>query len=281
MRTLKDMTVVITGASAGIGAELARQLSAKGARLALTARRRDRLDALNAELGGRHAVIVADVSRQEDCRRLVDESFAALGSIDTLVCNAGFGLYPPVHETTPAEVRELFATNVYGTTDCIYAAVPRMLQQPIRDGWRGQVMIVSSAAARRGVPYLGVYSATKAAQLSVAESMRVELRPQRLAVTSVHPIMTKTEFGDAAEARGRIKLPRGNDAMTQTVGHVARRMVAAIERPRPEVWPSRLVGVGLSFATLLPGIADRMLAKYRRDVEKANPVPSPGTPGEG
>ena len=283
MRMLKDMVVVITGASAGIGAELARQLSARGARLALSARRGDKLAALNAELGGGHLTTVADVAKQDDCQRLIDAAFERFGRIDTLVCNAGFGLYPQVVDTTPAEVRELFATNVFGTTDCIYAAAGRMLGQPVVNGVRGQIMLVSSAAARRGVPYLGVYSATKAAQLSIAEAMRVELRPQQLAVTSVHPIMTKTEFGEVAESRGAVKLPRGDSAMTQTVGHVARRMVRAIERPRPEVWPSLPARISLGVGTLLPGVMDRMLSVYRSKVEAANvqnPVPSPGPPGE-
>lgn len=271
MRTLKEMVVVITGASAGIGEELARQLHVRGAHLVLAARRVDRLEALNRSLGDSNLTTAVDVSRTEDCQRLIDESYRAFGRIDTLVLNAGFGLYPRVHETTPEQTRELFATNVYGTTDCIHAAVPRMLQQDLRDKFRGQVMIVSSAAARRGVPYLGVYSATKAAQLSIAEAMRVELAPQKLAVTSVHPIMTKTEFGRTAESRGNVILPKDDrDSGSQTVDHVARRMLTAIERPVPELWPSRPSRIALGLATFMPAIADRLLARYRDRVESAN-----------
>jgi short-subunit dehydrogenase len=237
----------------------------------LAARRGDRLAALNESLGGAHATVEADVGKLADCERLVDEAFRAFGRIDTLVLNAGFGLYPRVHETTPQQTREIFATNVFGTTDCIHAAVPRMLQQQMRDGFRGQVMIVSSAAARRGVPFLGVYSATKSAQLSIAEAMRVELAPQQLAVTSVHPIMTKTDFGTTAEHLGKVVLPKEDRASkSQTFAHVARHMIAAIERPRPEVWPSRPSRFALGLSTLMPRMADRALARYRNRVESAN-----------
>src|SRR5439155_10127382 len=132
-------------------------------------------------------------------------------------------------EFSSEEMRRLFATNVFGTTDVIRAAVPAMSKQDRRDGARGQIVIVSSAAGRRGVPYLGPYSATKAAQLSIAEALRVELRPDRIAVTSVHPIMTTTEFGKVAEASSGVKLPR-EMGPTQTVDHVARKMVAAIAK---------------------------------------------------
>ncbi|MDB5327342.1 MAG: short-chain dehydrogenase/reductase [Phycisphaerales bacterium] len=270
-RNLCDMVVVITGASAGIGEGLARELSARGAKLVLAARRSDRLRKLNDDLGGGHVIVEADVAKQENCQRLIDTAFRECGRIDTLVLNAGYGVYPPVHLTSPETVRAIFATNVFGTSDCISAAVPRMLAQPLRDGVRGQVMVVSSVAARRAVPYLGHYSATKAAQLSITEAMRVELAPRQLAVTSVHPAMTRTEFGATAEAVSNVKLPvddRGK--WSQSLEQVVAKMVRAIEKPRPEVWPMRPSRWAILFAVSFPGLSDRLLAKYRRRVEAAN-----------
>src|SRR5688500_18184284 len=148
MRDLKDMVVVITGASAGIGAALARALHARGAKLALAARRADKLAALNAELGGGHLTVSADVGKTAACPRPNDESSAHFGQIDTLVANAGYGLYELTHQTSPQAVRDIFQTNVFGTTDCIHAAVPHLARNEPRNSWRGQVMIVSSAAAR-------------------------------------------------------------------------------------------------------------------------------------
>jgi short-subunit dehydrogenase len=271
MRTLQDMVVLITGASAGIGAALARAMHVRGAKLVLGARRLDRLEALNAELGGSHLCVASDVSAESDCRLIVERAIERFGRIDTLVANAGYGLYEPVDLTTPQQARAIFATNVFGTTDLIHAALPHMRRQALRDGWRGQAMIVSSVCGRRGVPYLGLYSGTKAAQLAIGEAMRVELQPLRIAVTTVHPIMTKTDFGRTAEAQGRIVLPKGDrDLMTQPVEHVARRMAEAIARPRPEVWPSVLSRVVIGLGTLVPSWIDAGMASYRKRVEANN-----------
>ena len=268
------MIVVITGASAGIGRELAKQLSAARAKLALAARRIERLQELNQSLGGGHLVIAADVSSPADCHRIISTTLERFGRIDTVICNAGYGLYREASEFTPDETRRMFATNVFGTTDLIHAAAPVMLEQELRDRWRGQIMIVSSAAARRSPPFLGIYGATKAAQLSIAEAARVELRSRRIAVTSVHPIMTKTEFGQVAEASSEMKLPRDR-TFHQTVDHVARKMIRAIERPGPEVWPHWPTRVAVWLGALFPGVADRALKGYYERVRDANRQQNP------
>jgi short-subunit dehydrogenase len=157
----------------------------------------------------------------------------------------------------------MFATNVLGTTDCVHAAVPVMKRQEPRGGWRGQVMMVSSVVARRGLPFYGVYSATKAAQLSLAEALRVELRSEQIAVTSVHPIGTETEFGDAGrKAAGHnlaIKQIRGE--YRQSAETVAFKMIRGIEKPRPEVWPFGPTRFGVGIATMVPGFVDRIVSK--------------------
>lgn len=268
-RDLKDMIVAISGASAGIGRELAIQLAGAGAKLSLCARRVERLEELNQQLGGGHLCVRADVTQTSDCDAFVAATLQRFGRIDTLVCNAGYGFYRFTHEFTSKEMRDIFNANVFGTTDLIHAAMPTMLKQPQRDNWRGQVMLVSSSAARRSVPYLGPYSATKAAQLSLGETMRVELRPQRIAVTTVHPIMTKTEFGTVAEKSSGMRLPRPH-GVGQTVEHVCRRMVRAIEKPTAEVWPHRLTRWGIVGAVALPRLADLVTAKYLKMVADEN-----------
>jgi short-subunit dehydrogenase len=115
-----------------------------------------------------------------------------------------------------------------------------------------------------------MYSATKAAQLALAEAMRIELKPQRIAVTSVHPIQTGTEFGKVARETGEIQI--ADAPISQTVGHVARRMIQAIVRPRPEVWPSRLARWVFGLGGLAPGLADHAVSRYRRQVERQNPL---------
>jgi short-subunit dehydrogenase len=263
-REILNMVVVITGASAGIGRALATALSQQGAKLVLCARRTHLLDELNASLGGAHLVIKADVSKEEDCNSLVAAAVERFGRIDTLVCNAGYGILRPVYETSSREMQDIFQTNVFGTTDCVRAAVPIFRRQEIKNGYRAQIMIVSSAAGRRGLPFFGAYSATKFAQLGLAEALRIELRPMRVAVTSVHPIGTKTDFFTTAEAGGQIKMPPSKE-FRQSASTVAGKMVAAIRRPKPEVWPLGISRLGLGFAALMPRLTDHFVAKFSRE----------------
>ena len=163
------------------------------------------------------------------------------------------------------------ATNVYGTTECIRAAVPHLRRQVVRDEWRGQIVIVSSAAGRRGLPYFGAYAATKAAQLSIAEALRVELADDRIAVISVHPVGTNTDFFATAQDKGAMRMPPpGAGEVRQSARAVANAMIGGIVNPRPEVWPLRASRWMLSLATLMPGFADRVMAKYRGQIRKLN-----------
>jgi len=123
-------------------------------------------------------------------------------------------------------------------------------------------MLVSSVVARRAIPFFGAYSATKAAQLSLAESMRVELASQRIAVTSVHPGGTETEFGEVSASLSGGQRPRRIAAeIRQGADAVARAMVRTIERPRPEVWPIASYRWLSSLGTLFPGLVDRVMLR--------------------
>ncbi|HYE08114.1 MAG TPA: SDR family NAD(P)-dependent oxidoreductase [Planctomycetota bacterium] len=260
-RAIAGMSIVITGASAGIGLALARRLAAQGARLTLAARRLDRLDAFNAAHGGGHRCVRADVGIAADCAAVVDAARAAFGRIDTLVCNAGFGLHQPVAATSAADWRAMFATNLDGTVECIRAVLPLMRAQDPVAGWRGQIVIVSSCLARRAAPLMAAYSATKAAQLSLAEALRVEERPRRIAVTSVHPIGTETEFQAVAgrgDASGVATGPR------QSADAVARAMLRAIRRPRPECWPAWWSRPAFAAMGFVPSLVDLAMARLLR-----------------
>ena len=260
-RRLDGMVVAITGASAGIGRALALELGRRGARLALGARRLDRLEEIDRELGGGHLVRTVDVAKREDCEFFVQAALSRFGRLDTLVCNAGYGVARTVAEMTPVEWQAIFATNLMGTVDCARAALPALTTQELRDGWRGQVMIVSSCLARRAGPEGAAYAATKAAQLSLAEALRGELREQRVAVTSVHPVGTESEFWQVAETQGGRPIVRAVSDPRQTPEQVAAAMVRAIERPRPEVWPHAASRWLFSLATLFPGLVDGVVAR--------------------
>lgn len=260
-RRLDGMVVAITGASAGIGRALALELGRRGARLALGARRLDRLEEIDRELGGGHLVRAIDVAKREDCEFFVQAALSRFGRLDTLVCNAGYGVLRTIAEMTPQEWQAIFAANLMGTVDCVRPVIPVLSAQEPRDGWRGQVMVVSSCLARRAGPEGGAYAATKAAQLSLAEALRVELRPHQVAVTSVHPIGTESEFFTAAETLSGRSAVRDPREPRQTPEQVAAAMVRAIERPRPEVWPHAASRWAFGLATLFPGLVDGVIAR--------------------
>ncbi len=262
-RSIPGMNILITGASAGIGAALAGELHRRGARLALTARRADRLQTLAASCGGA-LVLPADQADSAAAATVVVNAAQRLGRLDTVVLNAGYGLARLAEATSDADWLAILQVNLLATAAGLRAAVPLMRTQPLRDGWRGQIVIVSSSLARRAAPDTAAYSATKAAQLSLAEAARVELAADRIAVTTVHPVRTTTEFFDACARTSGRPMEFSGRVPTQTPERVATRMADAIARPRPELWPHRSSRWLLLLAAAWPTLADRIMAGHRR-----------------
>ena len=189
MSSLTDSVVAITGASAGIGRATARELATAGAAVVLGARRRDRLEALEADFPGRVAAIEMDVRVPADSHRLVREALDRFGRLDALVANAGIGMYGGILDHTDDELTTMLDTNVAGTVWPIRAAVPEMLR-----AGRGDIVIVASVAGFRGGADEAVYAATKFAQVGLAGSLDRELREQGIRVTTIGPAGTSTEF---------------------------------------------------------------------------------------
>jgi short-subunit dehydrogenase len=269
------MIVVVTGASSGIGRALAIELAARGAKLVLAARRLDRLKEVVQNCAANdpttdHVCLAADVSIPDDCRRIIETAHEKFGRIDTLVCNAGFGFARPFEQMSEEDIRRIFDANFFGTTECCRHAVALMKRQSPVDGVRGQLMIVSSACARRGLPFFSTYAATKAAQLSLAEGLRVELNRYQIAVTSVHPVLCQTDFFSTAEhLSGMSPMALAKGAM-QPVDVVARKMVRAIENPRRELWPKAMSRLSLLIATAIPAIVDKVMCGMRDDMLRDN-----------
>jgi short-subunit dehydrogenase len=267
MPAIENKVVAIAGASSGIGAALAVDLARRGARLVLAARRTDKLAQVSAQClaagaAAAHVVtLTCDVARRADVDRLVAHAVSAFGRLDVMVANAGYGMLAKIHEMTEAEFDEIFATNVKGTWYAMQAAAEAMLKQQPTAGekWRGHIIAVSSGAARRGLPLYGAYSMTKAAQLSLAEAMRVELRRQRIYVSTVHPLTTRTEFFDVATSKSRMR--SSGLGRAQTAEAVARKITGLIRRPRPELWPAFLSRYLLVLAALSPRLGDWSMAR--------------------
>jgi NAD(P)-dependent dehydrogenase (short-subunit alcohol dehydrogenase family) len=250
----KGCVVAITGASAGIGLAAARAFSRAGAHVAVAARRRDRLESLVREIeasGGKALAVEADVSVEADVHRFVDETVRVFGRLDVMVNNAGFGIRGRVEETPAADFERLMKTNFMGTVYGCQAALGHM-----RARNQGVILNVSSIVGHRAMPGASAYAASKAAQISLTEALRVELRGTDIRAISVHPIATSTEFGDVAlrESGGRKGAPIGP---VQTAEQVAEAMVRAVRSPRPEVHPYPMARALVILNALAPSLVDR------------------------
>jgi NADP-dependent 3-hydroxy acid dehydrogenase YdfG len=193
MEALQDSVVAITGASAGIGRATARELAGAGASVVVGARRKERLEALEAEHPGRIVAVEMDVRSPDDSRRLVRTAVERFGRLDTLVANAGIGMYGGILDHTDEELTTMLDTNVAGTVWPIRAAVPEM-----RKAGQGDIVIVASVAGFRGGADEAVYAATKFAQVGLAGALDRELREQGIRVTTIGPAGTSTEFAMGA-----------------------------------------------------------------------------------
>lgn len=254
--------VWISGASSGIGAELARQLAARGCRVAVFARRRERLLELREEIereGCGNAVLVqpGDVTDREAVKAAIDAARDELGDLDVVILNAGIGdlLFP---DRFDAEVVErILRVNFLGAVYGIEAALPRMLERG-----SGTIVGVSSIAAVRGLPTAAPYCASKAALTTFLESLRIDLRPHGIRVITVSPGFIKTPLTD----RNRFPMP-----FLQPVDRAAARIIRGIERGEREIHFPKRFTVPLKLLRCVPGrLYDRLMARvagkgYRKD----------------
>jgi short-subunit dehydrogenase len=260
----KGQVAAITGASSGIGLAIARHLAAAGAAVVLGARRADRLQEAAGGIrrsGGSAEPVVMDVTSEPDVQRFVRRAIEAFGRIDIMVCNAGFGYYGTVEDTDPAIMRRMMDVNFFGTFLGARAALPHFRRQG-----RGHLVIVSSIVGRRGIAQMSGYSATKAAQVGFAESLRTEFAGTDIHVSVVLPISTETEFRDAM-ARDYGHTVRGLGPK-QSADVVAAAVVGCIRRPSAEVYPLARSRALTVINAVAPGLADRLVKRYGRRREQ-------------
>jgi short-subunit dehydrogenase len=275
-QNLQDRVIVITGASSGIGAATAICCAQAGMHTVLAARRTDRLDAVAdrvRRMGRRALPVVCDVARDDDVIRLVAQTQDEFGRLDVMFANAGVGLTASVLDTTDDMMRKLFETNFYGTLRCIRESVPAMRTSPDSPGGGhsgGHVLICTSCVSEISLPYHGAYCATKAAQDSIAQALRAELDHEGIAVSSVHPITTRTEFFESAarNSPARGSKPAAHKYVVQSPDRVARSIVRCLRRPCPEVWPHLPTRFAMAICTAFPGLSARVLRKMGHEPDR-------------
>jgi 3-oxoacyl-[acyl-carrier protein] reductase len=200
---LKTAKVLVTGGSSGIGLATAKHLAAAGARVAICGRRAQAIEAAARESGA--VPIVADVSREDDVARLVATVVRELGGYDTLINNAGFGRFAPLLETTVADFRSVWETNVLGAMLAARESARHFVAQR-----RGNIVNVASTSGQRGGANGSAYASSKFALAGLTQVWRAELRQYNVRVMQINPSEVLTEFransGRAGQAENPTKL---------------------------------------------------------------------------
>jgi short-subunit dehydrogenase len=261
LNSFSGRVIAITGASEGIGAELARQVAGKGVWLALAARRIDKLESVAAEcraLGAEALAIRCDVSVEADCRHFIEETARKYSSLDILVNNAGVSGHARFEEVTDfAWFEAMMRVNYMGSLYCTRYALPHLKKR------RGQIVAISSLAGKVGIPGRSAYSPTKAAQALFFEALRLELMESSVDVTIVYPGVVATDirlhgYGPDGQPAGTSGLKEDN---AMTVQECARQILEAMHARKRELVMTLQGRIGLWLRLIAPKLVDRMILK--------------------
>jgi short-subunit dehydrogenase len=257
-------TLVITGASDGIGAELARQLAGDRVQLVLAARTMARLEQVAAQCRARGAqahAVRCDVGVEADCRELIEQAVARFGGIDVLVNNAGVSGHARFEEVTDfAWYETMMRVNHFGSVWCTRYALPHLKAR------RGLVVAVCSLAGKHGIPGRTAYSPSKFAQAGFFEALRIELYGTGVDVTIAYPGVVATNI--RVHGYGPDGKPAGKSGLDEThampVEECARLIVRAIERRPRELIMGARGRIGLWLKLIAPRFVDRMALRALR-----------------
>ena len=262
---MKDNVVVITGASKGIGAELALQLADRGAQLALAARNVEELEAVAAKCrakGAKTIAVKADVGVEADCKALMDATVTEFGRIDTLVNNAGATMWARFEDITDMSIlQRIMQVNYMGAVYCTHYALPHLKKT------QGRLVGISSLAGRTGVPTRTGYAASKHAMTGFFDSLRIELADSGVAVTMIYPGFVSTGIRENASGPdGKpIAVSPVKEGEVMGVEECARIIVAAMQTRKREVIMTARGKIGLWLKLVAPGLIDRIA---RRAIER-------------
>ncbi|CAH2716360.1 putative oxidoreductase [Neobacillus rhizosphaerae] len=252
---LKGKNIVITGASGGIGAEIAKLCAASGASLVLLARSIDKLQQLQSELQQKHQVKVdvfqLDVSDTEKVQAVFEQIFEKVDQIDILVNNAGFGVFREAHEATMDEIKGMFDVNVVGLMACTSMVLPKMRARRF-----GHIINIASQAGKIATPKSSVYSATKHAVLGYTNSLRMELADYNVMVTSVNPGPIATNFFNIADEKGTYV--KNVQRFILQPEYVARKIVDSMLTKTREINLPRWMNMGSAVYVLFPRLFERI-----------------------
>jgi NAD(P)-dependent dehydrogenase (short-subunit alcohol dehydrogenase family) len=263
-----ERSVIITGASTGIGRALAVALAARGARVALAARDAAALEETAALCRAASAeaqaiVVPTDVADPESCRRLVESTVAAFGGIDVLVNNAGISMWARFEDVTDLSIFErMIRVNYLGALYCTHYALPHLRAR------RGLLVAVSSLTGKTGVPTRSGYAASKHAMQGFFDSLRVELRGSGVDVLVVSPGFVATDIRARAfgpDGKPLAASPREESQGTMPLEECVAQIVRAMERRDRELVMTAQARVGMWLKLIAPGLVDRIAARAVRE----------------
>jgi short-subunit dehydrogenase len=257
----KDKVVVITGASSGIGRELAYQLAEQGAWLSLAARDKERLTTVAKECqtrGGKAIAIVTDVSDQTQCAELIQRTVDHYHRIDILVNNAGITMWANFEDVSNISFYEqIMRVNYLGSVYCTYYALPFLKKT------KGQIIGISSLAGKNGLPKRSGYAASKHAMVGFFDTLRIELEEHGISVTMVYPDFVATEthkraFGADGKAIGKSSVREDEVMPAEKCAQLIIQAAATRKRELMMTWRGK---VGLWVKLIAPGLVDRIAKK--------------------
>lgn len=255
---LQKRVVLLTGATQGIGLATAQALAAAGCQLALVARSAEPLQALVTSLsaaGGQAIALPADVADTSQAAALVEKTVTAFGQLDILVNNAGIGVRDRVSDLAESDARRVMEVNYFGPLALIQAAIPALKANP--DG--GLILNVSSVVGRRSMPGIAAYCASKSALEGLADSLRVELKRDKIRVCTVHPGATVTQFNVRSLGQNQVGRDRRRGVPPERVAQTIRHAIQNEPRDAFVTLGDRLF-VGVS--ALFPKLVDKLLTIY-------------------
>jgi NADP-dependent 3-hydroxy acid dehydrogenase YdfG len=282
-RRVQGSTVVITGATSGIGRETAREFARAGARVVAAGRREDRLRELVTEIegqGGEALAVPTDVADRAQVEALIARAVERFGAVDTLVNNAGVGMAARFEAQSIENFRRVMEVNFWGAVVACKAVLPRMRAQPLG----GLIINIASIMGKRGLPFETAYCASKFALAGFSEALRTEVMSQGIDVSTIFPGAVESEIWETTDNRTGLDLATLLPKLPAR--DMARVIVEDARLPQPEIvmaLDAQVVGL---LNTVAPGIMDFVLGQsvpflegFQKGAASARPPGGGETPG--
>ncbi|WP_280768339.1 SDR family NAD(P)-dependent oxidoreductase [Salipaludibacillus daqingensis] len=260
-KTISNERVAITGASSGIGKEMALEVAKRGGVPILLARSEDKLQLISQQIQYETGIYAPyyrlDITDVESIKLTFQQIYKEHGPITTLINNAGFAKFDSVLEASLDDAKAMFQVNVLGTIACTKEVLTYM-----KDNHYGQIIFVASQAAKLATPKASVYAATKHAVLGFANSLRMELHDDPIHVSVVNPGPIRTEFLTIADKTGEYE--KSMEKFILEAEYVAKKIVQLIKKPKRELNLPIWMGIGSTLYQLCPRIVEKVAGKQLR-----------------